>query len=85
VIHRAILVTLSLVSLAAYSGGTTAPGGHSASGQKAAGPATARPPIHYEQTAVLTMDGQPKEEAVYAQALAACQKAGGAVHALTPR
>jgi hypothetical protein len=84
---RRILAALSLLPLVACSAkGPAAAGNNPANpadrpADSAASPA---PPIHYDQTSVLTMDGQPKEEESYRKLLADCQKAGAALHALTP-
>jgi hypothetical protein len=42
-----------------------------------------RPPIHFDQTAVLMTDGQPTEQNSYMTLLAGCQKSGRPMHALT--
>jgi hypothetical protein len=67
-----ILAALSLLSTLACSGEAPA----SASQRP--------PPIHYDQTSVLTGDGQPKEEQSYRTLLENCRKAGGTIRPLTP-
>lgn len=42
-----------------------------------------RPPIHYDQVSVLTVDGQPQEQQTYQGMLDACQKAGMAAQPLS--
>jgi len=74
---RPILVTLGLLSLTACSGKTpptTAPGRSS----------SAPPPIHYDQTSVLTSEGQPTEQHSYQRLRDDCQKSGLPMHALAP-
>jgi hypothetical protein len=78
-----ILAALSLLSLAACSGKAPATTGNSAADNAEAGSASPPPPIHYDQTAVLTVDGQPREEQSYRTLLEYCQKAGGPIRALT--
>lgn len=84
---RHILAALSLLPLIACSAkGPVAAENNPADGadtptESASSPA---PPIHYDQTSVLTLDGTPKEEESYRKLLADCQNAGAPLHALTP-
>lgn len=80
---RRILTALSLLSLIACSGKAPATTGKGTADNAEAGSASAPPPIHFDQTAVLTVDGQPREEQSYRMLLDDCQKAGGLIHALT--
>lgn len=80
-----ILAALSLLSLTACSAKAPAPAGTGAADNTpSGGPSSPLPPIHYDQTAVSTVDGQPREEQSYRAALDDCHKAGGPIHALTP-
>ena len=73
---RPILAALSLLSLIACSG--------KAPPAMSYGSTSTPPPIHYDQTSVLTVEGQPQEERSYHRLRDDCQKAGVAMHALTP-
>jgi hypothetical protein len=82
---RSIPPAIILFFLTACSGGTTGTAAHAPpDGEAGSGPAVKPPPIHYEQTAVLTMDGQPALEHAYRKMLADCQHANLPIHALTP-
>ena len=84
-ILRRILATVSLVSLTACSAKAPPTADNSAAGDApAAGSTSPLPPIHYDQTAVLTIDGQPQEEKSYLTLLEGCQKRGLPTHALPP-
>jgi hypothetical protein len=79
-----ILAALSLLSLPACSDKAPAAAANSAAQHDEAGSASRRPPIHFDQTAVLTVDGEPKEEQAYYTYLKDCQKVGGPIRPLTP-
>lgn len=49
----------------------------------ASGSGGEQPAIHFEQTAVLMVDGQPTEENAYRTVLASCEKTGRPMHALS--
>jgi hypothetical protein len=55
-----------------------------APGNAPAGSVPSPPPIHFDQTSVLTDGGVAKEEQAYHFALDNCKKAGFPIHALTP-
>jgi len=75
----------SLLSLIACSDNVPATAVHSSADKsETASSAAPRPPIHYDQTAVLTVDGQPQEEQSYQTLLENCHKAGSPTRALTP-
>jgi len=74
---------ITSLSLAACSGGATTVGPAHPQDAAGAGAAVTPPPIHYEQTAVLTTDGEPTLERSYHKLLADCQQAGAPTRALT--
>jgi hypothetical protein len=78
---RRILTALSLLSLIGCSGKAPATTANGAADNAKASPP---PPIHYDQTAVLTLGGQPQEEQSYRTLLDNCQKAGAPIRALAP-
>jgi len=55
----------------------------SSSPEDASASSSERPPIHYDQTAVLMVDGQAQEEKAYRSLLDACKKSGMPTHELT--
>lgn len=80
-----IPAAIASMSLAACSGGTATTIAHAPPGEDpGAGPAVKPPPIHYEQTAVLTLDGEPALQRSYHKLLADCQQARIPIRALTP-
>jgi hypothetical protein len=82
---RPIVAALSLLSLIACSAKDPATAAKStADAARAGGSVAPLPPIHYDQTAVLTVDGQPREEQSYRILLADCQKAGDSKRGLVP-
>jgi len=78
---RHLLAAVSLLSLTACSDKAPASAADSAAHDD--GSASPRPPIHYDQTGVLTVEGQPQEEQTYRTLLENCQKAGVTAHALS--
>ena len=80
---RHILAAVSLLSLIACSDKTPAVATGSAPQTNGSG-GSARPPIHLDQTGVLTVEGQPAEEQSYRTLLDNCQKGGIPTHALSP-
>lgn len=84
-ILRRTFAALALLSLTACS--AKAPpmaGNDSVESSHAGGSISSRPPIHYDQTAVLTVNGRPQEEQSYRALLDGCQRAGVQIRALTP-
>jgi hypothetical protein len=79
-----VLAALSLLSLIACTDKAPAAAANNAAHDEKAGSASPRPPIHFDQTSVLTGDGQPKEEESYRILLEDCRKAGAPTRALTP-
>lgn len=80
-----IWAALSLLPLIACSGNGPATATDGAADQKKADrSASAAPPIHLDQTSVLTADGQPQEEQTYRTMLENCRKAGAATRPLPP-
>lgn len=71
-----VLVISSTLFFAGCSHSTGSDASQASSGSE-------RPPIHFDQTAVLMTDGQPAEQDAYMAVLAGCQKSGRPVHALT--
>jgi hypothetical protein len=84
-ILRRTLATLSLVSLTACSAKVPATADNAAAGSAPVGGGSTSPlpPIHYDQTAVLTVDGEAQEEKSYRSLLDGCRKSGISTHALT--
>jgi hypothetical protein len=80
-----ILAALSLLSLTGCSDKAPAAAANSTADHgEAGGSASPRPPIHYDQTAVLTVDGELTEEQAYRTNIEDCQKAGSPIRPLTP-
>ena len=84
-VHR-VLTALSVLSLIACSAKAPPAGASSAPGDaQTDGSTSPQPPIHYNQTTVLTLSGELTEEKAYLTALEQCRKAGAfPVHALQP-
>jgi hypothetical protein len=83
-VRRPILTALLLLLLTACSDKAASTAGYSAPGNAPAASSSSPPPIHFDQTAVLTLDGVAQEEQAYHAALDDCKKAGVPIHALTP-
>jgi hypothetical protein len=78
---RHILAAVSSLSLIACS--DKAPASATSSAAHNDGSTSPRPPIHIDQTGVLTVEGQPQEEQSYGILLENCRKGGIAAHALS--
>lgn len=84
-ILRHTLAALCLVCLTACSAKAPATADNgSASSAPTESSTSPPPPIHYDQTTVLTVDGQPSEQKSYRVLLEGCQKGGVPTRALTP-
>ncbi len=84
-IRSRVLTALSLVCLTACSAKAPPTADNTAAGNAPPeGTGSPLPPIHYDQTAVLTLDGEPQEEKSYRTLLQGCQKVGVTTRGLTP-
>jgi hypothetical protein len=81
-----LLAALSLLLLAACSAKAAPTAAYETPANAPGGSRSSPPPIHLDQTSVLTVDGMGSEEKAYRYALGVCEQPGipWPVHALTP-